>query len=96
MEVGLQRIITKMGLPATVARQGSGFCLYFMDHAPVDWHDIAANHDFELDRKYRRALIERGIYQFPQPCKQGSVSAAHSDQDIDRTLEIAARVVGEL
>jgi len=93
---GLTEIFSDRGIASTTPRNGSAYCTYFCDHAPVDWHDIAANHDFELDRRYRRALIERGIYQFPQPCKQGSVSAAHSDQDIDRTLEIAARVVGEL
>ena len=23
----------------TLVRQGSAFCIYFMDHAPADWHD---------------------------------------------------------
>lgn len=96
LTAGVTEIFTERGITATTPRNGSAYCTYFCDHAPVDWHDILADHDFELDRRYRRALIERGVYQFPQPCKQGSVSAAHTDEDIDRTLEIAARVVGEL
>jgi glutamate-1-semialdehyde 2,1-aminomutase len=32
-------------------------------------------------------MTKRGIYHFPLPCKQGSISAAHTAEDIDRTLE---------
>jgi glutamate-1-semialdehyde 2,1-aminomutase len=87
MEAGLTRLFKEHGITATVARQGSAFCVYFMDHAPCDWHDIAGHHDAARDLRYRRALIERGIYHFPLPTKQGSISAAHTEQDIDQTLE---------
>jgi glutamate-1-semialdehyde 2,1-aminomutase len=70
-----------------VCRQGSAFCAYFMDHAPVDWHDVAEHHDFALDERYRKALIDQGIYHFPLATKQGSISLAHSNADIDETLE---------
>ena len=59
-----------------------------MDHPPRDWHDLAEHHDFELDVRYRRALIERGVYHFPVATKQGSISFAHAEDDIDRTLEV--------
>lgn len=93
---GLTDIFSERRIAVTTPCNGSAFCTYFCDHAPVDWHDILANHDFELDRTYRRALIERGVYHFPLPCKQGSVSAAHTDEDIDRTLEMTAEVVATL
>ena len=79
--------IRKRGVPALVSRQGSALCVYFMDHAPVDWHDIAANHDFQADEQFRRQLIERGVYVFPLATKQWSISAAHSEEDIARTIE---------
>jgi len=81
---------------ATVSRLGSAFCAYFMKGVPVDWHDLAARHDFDYDRRYRRALIERGVYHFPLACKQGSISAAHTEADVDRTLEITREVVATL
>jgi glutamate-1-semialdehyde 2,1-aminomutase len=84
---GIEAIVAEFGLTATLSRNASAFCLYFMDHIPHDWHDILEHHDFEFDKRYRRALIDRGIYHFPLACKQGSVSAAHSDDDIDETLE---------
>ena len=42
MEAGVQAIIETMSLNAVIVRQGSAFCVYFMDHAPQDWHDLAS------------------------------------------------------
>ena len=86
MQRGLEEIFVSLDIPGVVARQGSAFCWYFMDHCPKDWHDLAAHHDFELDSVFRRLLVERGIYVFPQPPKQCSISAAHTAEDIDLTL----------
>lgn len=87
IQSGIESIIHSMGIPGTVARQGSAFCLYFMDHCPRDWHDLAMHHDFETDLIFRRQLIERGIYVFPQATKQCSISAAHTAGDIEITLK---------
>jgi len=87
MEKGLREAIARKGVRATVARQGSAFCIYFMDHAPVDWHDLAGHHDFSYDEAFRRRLLERGIYFFPLATKQCSISYAHTADQIDRTLE---------
>jgi glutamate-1-semialdehyde 2,1-aminomutase len=72
--------------PLTLVRQGSAFCMYFMDHAPADWHDIASCHDFAADTAVRRDLIESGIFTFPIPTKQWSISAAHTEDMIDETI----------
>jgi glutamate-1-semialdehyde 2,1-aminomutase len=86
MQEGLERIARELEIDAVVARQGSAFCLYFMDHYPTDWHDLAAHHQFNLDDTLRRALIGRGVYPFPIATKQWSISAAHTGEDIDYTL----------
>jgi glutamate-1-semialdehyde 2,1-aminomutase len=86
LQRGIEAILCKLGLQAVVARQGSAFCVYFMDHCPRDWHDLASNHDFALDESLRLRVIERGIYFFPLPTKQCSISFAHSAQDIEVTL----------
>lgn len=87
LEAGVRKMVSDLGMTATLARQGSAFCLYLMDHAPVDWHDIAEHHDFAADATMRRALIDSGIYFFPLAIKQGSISAAHTEADIDATIE---------
>jgi len=87
MQAGLEEILAALSLEAVVARQGSAFCIYFMDHCPRDWHDLAANHDFDLDQKLRLALIDRGVYFFPAAAKQCSISFAHTEEDVEFTLE---------
>lgn len=87
LEEGLNDIFNRYDTPFHVARQGSAFCVYFMDHAPRDYHDLAGHNDFEMDKKYRFELIKKGIYNFPLPLKQGSISYAHSSDDIEQTLE---------
>jgi glutamate-1-semialdehyde 2,1-aminomutase len=86
MQSGLEKIMKDTGTTAAVARQGSAFCTYFMDHLPVDWHDLAGHHDVELDTRLRRDLLGRGVYFFQLPMKQCSLSAAHTEADIDLTL----------
>jgi len=96
MEQGLKDIFTSKGVTHYVARQGSAFCTYFMDHAPVDFHDILANHDFRYDVNYRKKLIEAGIFNFPAAIKQGSISFSHSVADIEETLDKTKKIVDQL
>jgi glutamate-1-semialdehyde 2,1-aminomutase len=96
MTAGLRSAFESAGVTATVTQQGSAFCAYFADHAPVDWHDVAEHHDFDFDTRYRSALIERGIYHFPLATKQGSISLAHTEADVDETLSRTADVLGDL
>jgi glutamate-1-semialdehyde 2,1-aminomutase len=92
-----ERLITSTlddaGITATVARQGSALCIYFMDHEPKDWHDLASNHDFRADAQIRRELIARGVYVFPVPNKQISISAAHSEEDLKETVDAMRELV---
>lgn len=96
LENGLNEVLNAYDRPFYVARQSSAFCVYFMDHPPVDFHDIAVHHDFAFDKEYRRRLIENGIFNFPLPIKQGSISFAHSIEDIEKTLEKTKRVARQL
>ena len=86
LEEGQKKLFADHGITTTLCRNGSAHCAYFMDRAPINWWEIITGHDFDFDTRYRRALIERGIYHFPVPTKQGSISFAHSADDIDATL----------
>jgi len=96
LEEGLKDIFERYDSPFYVARQGSAFCVYFMDHEPRDFHDIAKHHNFALDKEYRFCLIKNGIYNFPLPIKQGSISFAHNMHDIEETLDKTKSVVNTL
>lgn len=96
LQKGLTRLFKEYGHQAIISRNASAWCIYFMDHAPRDWHDILTHHDFEKDARFRQEWINEGVYLFPTACKQGSVSASHTDEDIDRTLESAERVIATI
>ena len=96
MEKRLKQVFEAVGVTASVVRQGSAFVTYFMDHEPGNWIDIPRHHDFEKDRRYRLALARAGIFHFPQPTKQGSISFAHTEEDIDRTCDVTSQVVSAL
>ncbi len=93
---GLGELLRETGRPGLVVRQGSAFVIYFMDHAPRDWHDLAEHHDFSHDAAFRQALIERGVYFFPLATKQCSLTAAHTDADIEQTLLRAGEALREI
>lgn len=84
------------GVPLVVARQGSALCPYFMDHLPVDWHDLAQYHDFALDAVLRRKLVDAGVYVFPVPVKQWSISAAHTEDDLQQTVDVCRKAFATL
>jgi glutamate-1-semialdehyde 2,1-aminomutase len=96
LENGLNEILKEYDRPFYIARQSSAFCVYFMDHQPVDFHDIMVHHDFAFDKEYRHRLIENGIFNFPLPIKQGSISFAHTIQDIEKTLEKTKLIIKQL
>ncbi len=90
IEEGLRPILEGLDGPALLVRQGSAFVIYWMDHAPRDWHDLAEHHDFAADTGFRKRLVEQGVYFFPVATKQCSLSAAHTSEDVDRTIEAVA------
>ncbi len=96
LESGQRGLFKRHGVPAFISRVGSASCVYFARQEPRDWWEVIEHHDAAFDLRYRRALIDRGIYQFPVIAKQGSISFAHTETDIDRTLEATDDVLRAL
>ncbi|HUG80702.1 MAG TPA: aminotransferase class III-fold pyridoxal phosphate-dependent enzyme [Bryobacterales bacterium] len=93
IEDALTRQLAAHNIEGVVVRQGSAFVVFFMDHAPVDWHDLASNHNYELDTAIRLALLNEGVFFFPLATKQCSISAAHTADDIKTTDEAIGRAL---
>jgi glutamate-1-semialdehyde 2,1-aminomutase len=92
---GLRAIAAELGIPLTVAHFGSVVVPYFIDPArgPIErYEDLLAN-DTRRDVWFRSAMCARGIFMLPQALKRNHVSAAHTESDIDRTLETARAVL---
>jgi glutamate-1-semialdehyde 2,1-aminomutase len=72
----------------TVNRVGSMFTLFFAA-GPVTGWESAKRADTGRFRQFFHWMLERGIYLAPSQFEAGFVSAAHSEQDIARTAEVA-------
>jgi glutamate-1-semialdehyde 2,1-aminomutase len=75
-----------------VQRVGAMLTLFMTDSRIRNFEDAQAC-DTERYAAYFRELLERGIYVAPSQFEAMFVSLAHSDEDIDRTVE-AARELG--
>jgi glutamate-1-semialdehyde 2,1-aminomutase len=89
---GIDQICLELGIPLTMARFGSVFVPYFMDGPTESYTDLLAN-DTNRDTWFRRSMCACGIFMLPVAMKRNHISAAHSQADIDRTLEVAREVL---
>ncbi|MCC6397768.1 MAG: glutamate-1-semialdehyde 2,1-aminomutase [Bacteroidetes bacterium] len=85
---GLQKVIDALWLPLKQNRVGSMFTLFFAKQ-PVRDYATAAASDREKFGIFFREMLERGIALAPSQFEAGFVSIAHSDEDIDKTIEAA-------
>ena len=71
---------------------GSIFALCFMDGPPTRYEDLVRN-DAELFVAYRRELSRLGVFEIPENLGRSHLMYAHSDADVDRTLEAAEQAL---
>jgi glutamate-1-semialdehyde 2,1-aminomutase len=94
LAAGLDAAASAAGVPHTVARVGSMMTLFFHPDPVTDW-TIASRCDRPRFARYFWGLIERGIYM---PCSQYEalfVSAAHTDADLEATIQAAGQALGD-
>ena len=92
---GLTDAATSAGLPHQTAQCGSMYTLFFNEH-PVKSFREASQSDTERFSKYFWGMIERGVYL---PCSQfeaNFLSAAHTDDLIDSTIQAARETLAEI
>jgi glutamate-1-semialdehyde 2,1-aminomutase len=87
---GVQDAAKRAGVPVYGTRVGSMFCTFLTDQ-PVTDYASAGSSDTARFRRYFHALLEAGIYVAPSQFEAGFVSTAHSDGDIERTIEASGR-----
>jgi glutamate-1-semialdehyde 2,1-aminomutase len=94
----LTEIASRVGIPMLVTGYGSVFVPYFMDPdkgLPQNFTDLLGN-DNQRDQAFRLAMVERGFFMVPTAMKRNHISAAHTKEDIDCTLEAAEDVLRSL
>ena len=92
---GIQKIGDELGIALRVETFGSVFVPYFMEGPIVSYTDLLSNQN-DRDVWFRRTMCESGIFMLPTALKRNHISAAHTEADIDRTLETARAVLRRL
>lgn len=87
LEEGLKNNLRELDFPAVVNRVGSMFTLFFTKEEQVTSFADVMKCDTKVFSDYFKYSLESGIYLAPSQFEAGFVSAAHSDEDIQRTIE---------
>jgi glutamate-1-semialdehyde 2,1-aminomutase len=74
----------------------SGMFGFFFTAGPVHCFEDAKASDVQKFGRFHRGMLERGVYLAPSQFEAGFMSLAHTDEDIDRTLEAAKAVLSSI
>jgi glutamate-1-semialdehyde 2,1-aminomutase len=86
LAAGIAGTIDSLGLPLTQNRVGSMSTLFFTPGGVSDYAG-ALKADTKRFGVYFREMLRRGIYLAPSQYEAGFMSVAHTDEDIDRTID---------
>jgi glutamate-1-semialdehyde 2,1-aminomutase len=82
---GIVVALWETGTPAKAVRVGSLLTLFF-SRGPVTDYAGAKKCDTKRFAAFFQAMLDRGVFLAPSQFEAAFVSAAHSDEDIDRTI----------
>jgi len=88
LEARTARLAAAAPSSITVNRVGSMFTFFFTSE-PVTDFDSAMKSDRARFAEFHRWMLERGFYLPPSQFEAAFVSAAHTEEDIERTVEAA-------
>ncbi|MGJ5634193.1 glutamate-1-semialdehyde 2,1-aminomutase [Nostoc sp. CALU 1950] len=80
---------------AACGGQISGMFGFFFNEGPVRNYEDAKKSDLSKFARFHRGMLEHGVYLAPSQFEAGFTSLAHTEADIDRTLEAARKVMSQ-
>ncbi|MFS8741478.1 glutamate-1-semialdehyde 2,1-aminomutase [Synechococcus sp. O70.2] len=69
---------------------------FFFTAGPVRNYEEARQSDLQKFARFHRGMLERGVYLAPSQFEAGFTSLAHTEADVERTLEAAREVLRAL
>lgn len=93
---GLQREADAAGIPFTTNHVGSMFGFFFTEEKSITNFKQVMACDTERFNQFFHGMLMRGFYFAPAAYEAGFMSAAHSDQDIEATIQAAKEVFASL
>ncbi len=91
---GIQQVIQRVGIEASVERIGAMFCLYFSKELVKNYEDAKRSNTTRFAR-YFWSMLERGIYLPPSQFEACFISLALDDALIEQTIDAISAVLSE-
>ena len=93
---GLKELARQAGIAVTTNSVGGMFGLFFSKDQQVTTFAQVMQCDQALFKRFFHAMLDAGIYLAPSAFEAGFVSAAHSDEDLNKTLDCAEIILNRL
>jgi glutamate-1-semialdehyde 2,1-aminomutase len=87
---GVASAAKNAGVPICQNRVGSMFTWFFQPGPVTNWSS-AAKSDTEAFARFFRALLDQGVYLPPSQFEAAFLSAAHSEEDVEKTIAAAGQ-----
>jgi len=89
---GLVEAAEKAGIKVSVARSGSMLGMFFTEDKVIDF-ESAKKSDLKMFAAYYKKMLDNGIYLAPSQFEALFVSYSHSEDDIEQTINMAAKAM---
>ena len=89
----LDQILNEAGIPHRLNHIGSLGCVFFNDGSSVEDYESAQLCDTTQYTRYFKVMLENGIYLAPSQFEAMFLSLAHSDEDLERTLNAVRKFI---
>jgi glutamate-1-semialdehyde 2,1-aminomutase len=91
LAAGMQELLLEKGVPVQLNQVESAFTLFFTDR-PVTDFDSAKLSDQTLFQQFYAQMLEQGVYLPPSNFECTFTSFAHTEEDVERTLQAVKNV----
>lgn len=92
---GLVAAAKDAGVVFNAQSVGGMFGLYFCEKCPTSFAEVMQSNK-ENFNKFFHFMLDAGVYLGPSAFEAGFVSAAHTDEDIEHTIEVAKKAFASL
>lgn len=95
LEKGLVEAAKEAGISISFTRVGSMFCGFFTERQVTDY-DSALSSNVGMFNAYFKLMLEYGVYLAPSQFEAGFLSIAHTQEDLDWTIEATKKALQRL
>ncbi|MEH7886764.1 glutamate-1-semialdehyde 2,1-aminomutase [Bacillus sp. JJ1609] len=95
LEAGLKAAAEKYDIPHTINRAGSMIGIFFTNENVINYEAAKTSH-LEFFASYYREMANEGVFLPPSQFEGLFLSTAHTDEDLQKTIEAAEKAFSKL